>query len=61
MLVAAGFAAGLTAGVAVFIAAGAAGLAPGAAVAFGLNDLMYATRAFNCSSVTCPLNVGMIG
>jgi hypothetical protein len=26
-----------------------------------LSDLIYATRETNCSSVTCPLNVGMIG
>jgi hypothetical protein len=26
-----------------------------------LSDLMYATSATSCSSVTCPLNVGMIG
>ena len=29
--------------------------------AFRLRDLIYATSEFNCSSVTCPLKVGMIG
>jgi hypothetical protein len=26
-----------------------------------LSDLIYATRETSCSSVTCPLNVGIIG
>jgi hypothetical protein len=28
---------------------------------FPLKDLMYATKATSCSSVTCPLKVGIIG
>ena len=41
--------------------AAAAGAAELDVAAPGVNDFTYATSAFNCSSVTCPLKVGMIG